>query len=30
MFPEKREKLWTIDLKNASSLDIDLEILRDS
>jgi len=26
MFPEKREKLWTIDLKNASSLDMDLEI----
>jgi len=24
--PEKREKLWTLDLKNASSLDMHLEI----
>jgi hypothetical protein len=30
MFPEETEKLWMIDLKNASSLDMDLEIFRGS
>jgi len=30
MFPKKREKLWTIDLKNASLLDVDLELFTGS
>jgi hypothetical protein len=30
MFPKKREKLWTIELKNASSLDMDLEMFTGS
>jgi len=30
MLEKKREKLWTIHLKNASSVDMDLEILTGS
>ena len=30
MSPKRREKLWRVDVKNASSLDMDLEILRAS